>query len=945
MGSGLFEYLHILEQLKSYSNVPKTLIYSLQSYAVFIYRSEQQNKFSEPMPWIGIYITLASLFCILSMVADLLYGFRNRKFWFPCKYFTLNAASLTVIAVAIKLPMDLTNLMTDRASKLGSLSFMCTMMANLLPSLATMSSKELVSNTIALAVLVITLVVNVCIQINTGVISYYEDDGLFFYNTDDAGISQYSMYTAGNGFIATLYVGMLLVLLIIYACSSLAILKSKQILESKYQVAHQKALKINDDFQQPGRLTIEKLKQHVSNYWIMAGTGNPQFMIVSSATTSASGAICALSAAFHTVIMFFSIPAPRSTSKSDYKWSLSVILITQFIGIILGTIAPLSRCFAALSFKVSLKWIVNHIKVSNVESYWTQKLYDWKQSSIPFPYSSRKCKIVIQSLKNLFLSICIGFQKTVVVICKMIRVIPIFFVICVVYSLRCWKLLKDIFSASSVNSVQNTEQPEEDNDLSGYVLQLQDDMEFAERTLKQISKSVNRLIQNAEKQQPKNLMKLLTESRGFEGVEKFDSHHVPSLLSEEYLHCWSLPLVTLTTIAMSLPNIQKNIVDCLLSGVSEGLVYVTLVEETLNITDDHASIQKAARTLWVEVEVYHKWLGNKLLKPTPKANTAEKILQWLRDTGKNIVCDMERTDHTGVPNGNSKCKSISANSMYRISETILCSYHENISQVSQEELFAELLSMIADILAACLTNLPQVIAMKCHTSAIEKREASVHAAAQLLGETMQIINTLQDRELPSLNPNGMAFIDKWQQASQAVAAFDEQLLMVEVIVEHEANMSEWRKKTRRSTDVVENESEGIDEDTDTDITWSNKSPVTPSGTKENAEDIGQHREGKEIVHDYVTPIGENNEAWGNINEFSSSLLFKLPRVVDEVLDMTDKVSSEKKVTYVGDNNYGVDKSLKDTINEETGFNAQSLRNLLTDLNESVVVKDKRKFER
>ncbi|CAH1422315.1 unnamed protein product [Lactuca virosa] len=167
---------------------------------------------------------------------------------------------------------------------------------------------------------------------------------------------------------------------------------------------------------------------------------------------------------------------------------------------------------------------------------------------------------------------------------------------------------------------------------------------------------------------------------------------------------------------MSLPNIQKNIVDCLLSGVREGLVYVTLVEESINITYDQISIQKASKNLRLEVEVYHKWLGNKLPKYAPKANTAGQILQWLRHTG----------------------------------------------QVSQEELFAELLSMIADILAVCLTNLPQVIAMKCHTSVIEKREASVYAAAQLLGETMQIINTLQDRELPSLNPNDMAFIDKWR---------------------------------------------------------------------------------------------------------------------------------------------------------------------------------------
>ncbi|CAH1452451.1 unnamed protein product [Lactuca virosa] len=161
---------------------------------ISVYQSDWQNRFSEPMPFIGMYIALASLFCILAMAADLLHGFRNRKLWFPCKYFTLNAASLTLIAVAIKLPMDLTSLMpgyVDQAAKLGSVAFMCTVMANVLPSLAIMDSKELVSNMIALA-----------------------------------------------------------------------ILKSKQILESKYQAAHQTALK-DLELQQPGRLTVEKLKQHV----------------------------------------------------------------------------------------------------------------------------------------------------------------------------------------------------------------------------------------------------------------------------------------------------------------------------------------------------------------------------------------------------------------------------------------------------------------------------------------------------------------------------------------------------------------------------------------------------------------------------------------------------------------------------------------------------------
>ncbi|KAM0042909.1 hypothetical protein Hdeb2414_s0010g00335221 [Helianthus debilis subsp. tardiflorus] len=74
----------------------------------------------------------------------------------------------------MKLHVDLNNSMpneVDQATKLGSMAFMCTIMVNLLPSLASMDSKELLTNVIALCVLVITLVVNVCIQIQTGVVS------------------------------------------------------------------------------------------------------------------------------------------------------------------------------------------------------------------------------------------------------------------------------------------------------------------------------------------------------------------------------------------------------------------------------------------------------------------------------------------------------------------------------------------------------------------------------------------------------------------------------------------------------------------------------------------------------------------------------------------------------------------------------------------------------
>ncbi|KAI3679380.1 hypothetical protein L2E82_51289 [Cichorium intybus] len=716
------------------------IVYLTQLWKL-VYNSDQQTRYSKPMPWMGMYTALASLFSVFAMVADLLHGMRNSKLRFPCRYFTLNAASLTVIAIAIKLPMDLSNLMpdyVDQAAKLGSLGFMCTMMANLLPSLATMNSKELFSNMIALGVLVITLVVDICIQINTGILTYHATDG-----AEEA-------YVRDQRFIAITYVALLLMLLMIYACSSLSIVKSKEILESKYQAVHETDLKDREMQQQLRLGVVWELRQRVHNYWTMAGTGSPQFMTACSVTTSASGVICVLSTILHSYIMPFHIETSSSWDyNSDYKWSMLVILMTQFVGVIVGAIAPLSRYYTYKSFKISSIW--NHIKVSTVESYWTQKLSDWKHSSMSFESSSCKCKIVIQNLKILILNLCIGFQMIVVMVCKMMVVLWFFLPICVQSCFFYWKRLKT--GSSSINSAQNDEPVEQNKDRRRYVLQLQDDKEFAERTLRSISKSVDHLIQKAERKEPENLVKLLAKSRpGFEGVEKFDSPHVPPLLSEEYLHCWSLPLVTLTIVAVSLPNIQKNLLDCLLSGVREGLVYVSLVEETLNAFDDHVGIQKAAKTLWLEVEANRKWLGNKLPKLAPQVNTAGRILQWLSNTAERnyLRCD------------NSEYMSISANSMYRITKTIMLSYDEKIDTFSQVELFTELSSLIADILGACLNNLPQVIIMKCHTSAIEKREASVHAAAQLLGETTQIISSLQVLGPPRLNPEELAFIDKWR---------------------------------------------------------------------------------------------------------------------------------------------------------------------------------------
>ncbi|XP_071735467.1 uncharacterized protein [Rutidosis leptorrhynchoides] len=409
------------------------------------------------MVWIGIYIAVASFLCIVAMGADLLHGFRNKKMWFPSKYFTLNAASITVITVTMKLPVDLNSMMpryVDQSTKLGSMAFMCTMMANLMPSLASMDNNTLLANVIVI-----------------------------------------------------------------------------------------------DDVHE---------------------------------------------------------------------------------------------------------------------------------------------------------------------------------------------------------------------DIKNYVLQLEDEMELGDRMLNHISNTMDNLIQKTNKEQNKDLLVFLDTSTGFNGVKNFDSDQVEDVTSVKVVNSWSIPVVTLTCIAISLPNIPKKNVDRLLKNVREGLLYTHQVEEIINNTSEYGNIQKAAMTLWHEVEEKYSWLKNPIKKGSFKGKTSVEILEWFANKGKEIVLEINKSTNGEVIMVNTRKKLILANSMYRTARTILYDNQINDEKISEQELFALLCSMIADILSACFTNIPRVIKMKCRESDIEKRESSVKAATKLFGRTEDMLKRLEARESPNMDPEKMVFIDEWR---------------------------------------------------------------------------------------------------------------------------------------------------------------------------------------
>nr|GEU73956.1 Rho guanyl-nucleotide exchange factor 12 [Tanacetum cinerariifolium] len=436
------------------------------------------------MPWVGLYVAAASLACTLAMAVDAFQGFRKWKLWFPNKYFVLNTVSITLIAIAMKLPVDLTTTNSvDFEGKKISIAFLFTMLANFLPSLGLMDDKELLVNMVAWAILLITITVNVSIQIFTS-------------------------FLLERNFWLLLF-SILWMFSIAFTVPAL-----RRILEDRYKELHGLA-----SYPQEIKFSYEDLKHNVKKYWMMAETGNPQFAIACSEVASACGFICSLLFLISIVQLFYlEYPA----QYSDYNWSLKVIVAIQLIGVIIGSIAPAFRCFAAINcFELSKKWSVNHLNIFKVEEHWTQMLQFWKGSHVRSHIPGRHCKIVFHNSKNLILNICIALQIMVVVMCKLICLVPRSFLILVSY---CWYFCKLLIRFKKEVNVSNSNVRSEMKEYAKYVLQIEDDAKLSERITRNALKSINQLLSMSEKNKPAQLL-----GRSRKILEILNTRQLPNL--------------------------------------------------------------------------------------------------------------------------------------------------------------------------------------------------------------------------------------------------------------------------------------------------------------------------------------------------------------------------------------------------------------------------------
>ncbi|KAK4383054.1 hypothetical protein Sango_2813200 [Sesamum angolense] len=523
-------------------------------YCIDDYEVYMQKNLDAPMPWIGMYIAAASALCSLAMAFDAFNGFRTKKFWFPCKYFSLNAASLTLLGVAMKLTVDLTSSMmglNDKIATVSSLVLISTAMCNFVTSLACMDNNECLLNLTALGILVFTIAGNVCIH------NQQTSDVL-----DDQVVLAEEMATT-----------IFMLLLFAILCSwSVAVPTTRRYIESKYLHKHKIALDEGGE-SSTGKFSIEELRVIVKKYWVMVEIGSPQFVMARSAISGTCGVMClllALGLGEAHVRLSLLYKAFRRTG-SNYKWSIDWILIIQSTGVVLGSVAPLWRWFIAARFNICKTGQKSWSQKLKIEIYWTSRLVDWKEKPLSVQIRHHNCRKLLHDAKRLALNICIRVQILLVRVSKLVLLISS---TCASAVFLCFHRIEKLntYGTRALNDTRDLESGAEvELELSRYVLLLEGEAELPKKILTNICKEVDKLFQKGRSNRPKSLIDLLDMSGNFSGVREFDNNEVPSLHSQEPPNCWSLPVVTLTSIAISLPNIENHKVKRLLHGVSEGL--------------------------------------------------------------------------------------------------------------------------------------------------------------------------------------------------------------------------------------------------------------------------------------------------------------------------------------------------------------------------------------
>ncbi|KAK9159973.1 hypothetical protein Syun_006314 [Stephania yunnanensis] len=251
------------------------------------------------------------------MLFDTISGLRRKTRYIPCRFFSLNSVTLTLLAVATKLPVDLTSYMPsalDQLSKLTGTTMICVYMGFIFPSLGGSRESESMSNLVALGIFVVTVFVNICIQISTKVIFSFVIEHIL------------------------ILCFMLILLLKLWFCTIEMMRNVKDVLVERNRQLFEKG--------------EGSLMHRVKRWYMYSCMYNPQLLFCRLIVGMVAKAICV----FCSIILLQA--AYRSLARndlefccgfSDYGWSMRAIIISQIVFIILGSFTIAFRWFTLVA--------------------------------------------------------------------------------------------------------------------------------------------------------------------------------------------------------------------------------------------------------------------------------------------------------------------------------------------------------------------------------------------------------------------------------------------------------------------------------------------------------------------------------------------------------------------------------------------------------------------
>ncbi|KAL5979827.1 hypothetical protein ACLOJK_038938 [Asimina triloba] len=725
-----------------------------------------QHSYSAWMPWIGLYIAAASIACSVAMMVDYVQGFRHRKIWFPCKLFSLNATSLSLLAIATTLPGDLSTPMSsaqEQFAKLSGTSLICVAMGHFMPSIGAMEDSEVILNLIPLVILVITVIVSICIQVGAGVI---------------------------YAFIPELIITLcfMLFMLLISCSSAVAIPTMKGLLKQQLELNWQK-MQQQRQLNEPAMSTVESLKKDIKKYWTMALTSNPQYVLSRSSLGFAAGVVCVFQAlvlieALVRMQKRAAVPVCTNQSSSDYKWSIPFIVFSQLFTVVVGAVTPVVRASFGQpknSFSTGIREsqgqqsaereeqaVRNHQNKFELERYWIQKFVEWKDRPLlVFEIRNRCCQRLIHGSKNLIFEAMRWIHIGVVLLSKCVDFRSMydhkgsrpkgFEVI--------GKMRARASSATQALLLSTMRAPQSaatKMELRPFVLHLENEGRLVDQIMDACDLNVDRWIQEGSCKLLANLTELLEKASndhpGFVGEAQF----LTAKRVQKPSNCWALPLVTLTSIALAIPCAQGDrIKQQLREGLSEGLKYVRQVDKSLDSQGGQAKVREAADVVWQGVHLHNQWIDVDLAAFATERGAPKNVIERLANKGSSYEAEVE-----SLVKGMGDMKSglgwppraLALYSMANICKSILTT-HSNFNIDDADALFKQLHVVISDMLGACLADLPRALYLQCHNSSMEAMDDRVMDAACLLGEAENILKALPTG---GLEVNEGKYAERWR---------------------------------------------------------------------------------------------------------------------------------------------------------------------------------------